>query len=211
MKIMNKYHWKIEYSLVLLAIFVVVLFMIPTSFSSKTAKYISIWNDVYNKVDYMFTAMTAQADDEIVKGIKNSTDNEIRENLVISLVQPYLRLEELNRKYVQHYMNGNVVGDDDFYKFSSLYISDNSRIVGIKDIEDENKMQPAFMMLFDMNGLRGPNMWGKDIYGIDIYKDGSIKPLGHNWDIQTLKKDCSVNGTGVSCSHFYRIGGEFVE
>jgi hypothetical protein len=26
-----------------------------------------------------------------------------------------------------------------------------------------------------------------------------------------LKKDCSTEGTGVSCSYYYRIGGEFNE
>ena len=46
---------------------------------------------------------------------------------------------------------------------------------------------------------------------MDLYKDGNINPIGYGWDVKKLRKDCSKNGTGLSCSHFYRIGGEFVE
>ena len=69
----------------------------------------------------------------------------------------------------------------------------------------------AVIMMFDMNGLKGPNTWGKDIYGINIFTDGKITPIGTGWDLEDLKKDCSETGTGISCSHYYRIGGEFNE
>lgn len=208
---MNKFVWKIEYSLTLMAIFVVILFMVPTSFTSHTAEYISRWNDAYNKVDYMFTAMSAHAESEIVLGIKNAKDNEKRENMMVHLVKPYLRLEELDRKYKPRYMNGSVVKDNDYYKFNNLYISDNERVVGIKVINFSDTSKPAFIMMFDMNGIKGPNTWGKDIYGVSIFFDGTIKALGYDKSIDELKKDCSPKGTGISCSYFYRIGGEFNE
>ena len=66
-------------------------------------------------------------------------------------------------------------------------------------------------MLVDLNGIKKPNMWGKDIYGINIFLDGKITPLGYDWSVDTMKKDCSEGGTGVSCSHYYRIGGNFSE
>lgn len=211
---MKKRIWKIEYSITLLALFAFMLFMIPTSFSSKGAMYISKWNEAYNKIDYMFSAMSAQADSDIVKGLKNATTNEKREHLMIMLVKPYLRLYEANnliKNYKPQYMNGKPVDKKDFWHFDKFYKSESGLIVGIKDIENENTLEPAFMMLVDMNGIKAPNTWGRDIYGVDIYADGKVRPLGYNWEVDKLKKDCSSTGTGISCSHFYRIGGEFRE
>lgn len=108
-------------------------------------------------------------------------------------------------------MNGNKVNPKDQFYFDKLYNSNNGQIIGIKDIKDEDIYHPGFLMLFDMNGLKGPNTWGKDIYGINIFVDGKITPIGSGWNIDDVKKDCSETGTGVSCSYYYRIGGEFNE
>lgn len=211
---MKKFAWKIEYSITLLVIFAVSLFLIPISFSSKVAEYISVWNEKYNKIEYMFTAMSAQADSEIVKDLKDMTDNDRRERLMLKLIKPYLRLDKIKKRhsnYVQHYMNGKTINKKDAYYFSNLYLSNNGLIVGIKDIQNINNNTPIFMMLIDVNGYKKPNIWGKDIYGINIFSDGKIKALGHDKQLDELRKDCSNIGTGVYCSYFYRIGGEFRE
>lgn len=212
---MKKRFWKIEYSITIFVIFAIILLLLPSSFiSSKEATYIHKWNETYNKVDYMFTAMTAQANENIVKGFHRAKTNEEREQLMITLVKPYLRIQEedaLKTKYKQYYMNGNKVNLKDQFYFDKLYNSNNGQIIGIKDIKDEDIYHPGFLMLFDMNGLKGPNTWGKDIYGINIFVDGKITPIGSGWNIDDVKKDCSETGTGVSCSYYYRIGGEFNE
>jgi len=211
---MNKRIWRIEYSLTIFAVFIAILFMIPTSFSSKTAVYISTWNSEFNKIAYMFTAMTAQANsDDITQNMQNAKTDNQRERYMIKLVKSYLRLEErLNKKkYVQHYMNGKVVSKKDFYYFDTLYNNQDGLIIGIKDIVDTSYDRPVFMMLIDANGIKKPNTWGIDIFGLNIYKDGNVTPIGYGWDVDKLRKDCSKKGTGLSCSQFYRIGGEFVE
>ena len=101
-------------------------------------------------------------------------------------------------------------GCHDFY-IEKFYLNKNGKIMGIKDIKDDDIFHPAFIMAFDMNGLKGPNTWGKDIFGVNIFADGKTSPIGAGWDIEDLKKDCSEVGTGVSCSYYYRIGGEFNE
>lgn len=212
---MRKRFWKIEYSITIFVIFAIILLLIPSSFiTSKEATYIHKWNETYNKVDYMFTAMTAQANENIVKGFHRAKTNEAREQLMITLVKPYLRIQEedaLKTTYNQYYMNGNKVNPKDQFYFDKLYNSNNGQIIGIKDIKDEDIYHPGFLMLFDMNGLKGPNTWGKDIYGINIFVDGKITPIGAGWNIDNVKQDCSETGTGVSCSYYYRIGGEFNE
>lgn len=212
---MRKRFWKIEYSITIFVIFAIILLLIPSSFiTSKEATYIHKWNETYNKVDYMFTAMTAQANENIVKGFHRAKTNEAREQLMITLVKPYLRIQEedaLKTNYNQYYMNGNKVKPTDPFYFDRLYNSNNGQIIGIKDIKDDDIYHPGFIMLFDMNGLKGPNTWGKDIYGINIFVDGKITPIGAGWNIDNVKQDCSETGTGVSCSYYYRIGGEFNE
>ncbi len=212
---MRKRFWKIEYSITIFVIFAIILLLIPSSFiTSKEATYIHKWNETYNKVDYMFTAMTAQANENIVKGFHRAKTNEAREQLMITLVKPYLRIQEedaLKTTYNQYYMNGNKVKPTDPFYFDRLYNSSNGQIIGIKDIKDDDIYHPGFIMLFDMNGLKGPNTWGKDIYGINIFVDGKITPIGAGWNIDNVKQDCSETGTGVSCSYYYRIGGEFNE
>lgn len=210
---MTKFNWKIEYSLTLFAIFAGILFMIPTSFSSKTAVYISIWNSEYNKIAYMFTAMSAQAKSDIVKNMRNAKSDILRERYMIQLVKPYLRLEDRmnKKKYIQHYMNGKVVSKNDFYYFDLLYNNQDGLIIGVKDIVDKTPDTPVFLMLIDTNGSKKPNTWGLDIFGLNIYRDGNVNAIGYGWDVDKLRQDCSKKGTGLSCSHYYRIGGDFVE
>ena len=108
-------------------------------------------------------------------------------------------------------MNGKTVSKKDFYYFDLLYNNQDGLIIGIKDIINRSPDKPVFLMLIDTNGYKKPNTWGVDIFGLNIYKDGNVTPIGYGWDVDDLRRDCSKNGTGLSCSHFYRIGGEFVE
>lgn len=212
---MKKRFWKIEYSITIFVIFAIILILLPSSIiSSKEATYISRWNETFNKIDYTFTAMIAQADSDIVKSFKKAKSDDEREQLMLKLIKPYLRIteqDELNSRYSPSYMDGTKVYPEDKYYFEKLYLSENNIVVGIKDILDDNAYHPAFIMMFDMNGIKGPNVWGRDIYGINIFVDGKITPLGYGWDLEELKQDCSGEGSGVSCSHYYRIGGEFNE
>ena len=68
---MKKHFWKIEYSITIFVIFAIVLLFIPTRIiSSKEASFVSHWNDAYNKMNYIFSAMNAQADSDIIKSLK---------------------------------------------------------------------------------------------------------------------------------------------
>ena len=177
---MKKRFWKVEYSITIFVVFAICLMFVPTRFiASKEVTYISMWNETINKMEYVFNAMNAHAETNIIKSLKKAKDDTAREQIMMTLVKPYL--------------------------------TKNNKIIGIKDIKDEDVYHPVFLMMFDMNGLKGPNMWGKDVFGLNIFIDGNITPLGSGWDIDDLKADCSTSGTGVACSHYYRIGGNFNE
>lgn len=78
---MKKRIWKMEYTLVLLVVFAVLLFLIPTSFSSKEAVFVSEWNAKYNKIEYTFTAMSAHAESDIIKNFKKAKSGEQKKNI----------------------------------------------------------------------------------------------------------------------------------
>ena len=67
-----------------------------------------------------------------------------------------------------------------------------------------------FFMMFDMNGKIPPNIWGKDIFGARIFDD-KVEAFGTNLTLQELQDDCSKTGTGVNCSYYYLIGGDFAD
>lgn len=212
---MKKHFWKLEYSITIFVVFAICLMFIPTKFmATKEATYISRWNETINKMEYIFNAMNAHADTDIIKSLKKAKDEKAREQIMMTLVKPYLRISEsnsLDKKYTLHYMNSSVVKPGDRFYFDKLYLTRTNKIVGIKDIKDEDLYHPVFFMMFDMNGLKGPNTWGKDVFGLNIFLDGNITPLGSGWAIDDVKSDCSTKGTGVACSYYYRIGGDFNE
>lgn len=210
----KKNFWKLEYSITLFVLLGVFMLLVPIKFENYfQAGLISKWNDKYNKVSYMFTVINAQATDAILKSFADAKTAEQREKLLLQLIKPYLRIqysEKLSKRYKPKYMNGSRVHKNDIYKFNELYFSDNGRqIVGIKDIVKRDASLPWFMMMFDINGILPPNTWGKDIFGIYIYNEGKIQPFGYGEQMENLVKDCSQDGTGVYCSYYYRIGGEF--
>ena len=64
------------------------------------------------------------------------------------------------------------------------------------------------MLMYDVNGQVGPNTWGKDVFGLNIYQD-RFEPFCKNDTIAIQKQECSKEGTGLCCSNYYLIGGNF--
>ncbi|MFH0702978.1 MAG: prepilin-type N-terminal cleavage/methylation domain-containing protein [bacterium] len=63
---------------------------------------------------------------------------------------------------------------------------------------------------FDVNGFRGPNKWGKDIFAVWLLRDGNIRPGGSQGDIlynYPAGYSCDVatypNTQGSSCAAEY--------
>lgn len=210
---MNGY-WKVEHTILLFVIIGVTLLLMPFSLTNtRQANFISKWNERYNKVDYMFQVINAHITDDIIKSFENAKDSDERTHLMLQLIKPYLRVntsKTVPRQYHPKYMNKARAFKGQLYYFDDFYFTENNGIVGIKDLEKEGS-GPDFMLMFDINALLPPNRWGKDIFGVNIYSDGKIEPLGQGMSMDELKKDCSNTGTGVSCSYYYKIGGGFEE
>lgn len=202
---------KFEYAVTIVVVFAVLLLIIPVDIESTVqANFISRWNDKYQKLEYMFDVIDTHESDEILKSFKRAKNAEEREAILLNLIQPYLRLTKtkLPRRYNPKFMNGERISLTDRYYFEDMYVSDNGMIVGIKDIDSPDERAPKFRIMMDINGKLPPNIWGKDIFGVNIFSNG-VEAFGSNLPMEKLKVDCSELGTGVGCSYYYKIGGGF--
>ena len=203
---------KPEYSILLLVLIGVILLLFPMSTGNiRQANFISKWNEKYNRIEYMFSVINAHISGNMLLSMKRAKTPQERENLLLTIIKPYLRVNTDNRpkRYKPRYLNGKRVAKGEPYFFDDFYYAENKTILGIKDISSDNPKDPFFVMMFDLNGILPPNKWGNDIYGIKIYDVGLIKPFGEDLDMEKIKKDCSKSGTGTTCSYYYKIGGGF--
>lgn len=209
----KKRYIKVEYSIVLFIVFTIMLLVIPFSVeNTKQATYISKWNELYNKVEYMFSVMNAHIDDDMLKSMKRAETTKEKEQILLTIVKPYLRIDTEVlplRSYKPRYKNGVKIPKDDKYYFDEFYFAKNKTIIGIKNIKTRNLKEPLFIMLIDVNGIIRPNKWGVDIFGINIFDGGKIEPFGYDKSLNELRDNCSNEGSGVYCSYYYKIGGEF--
>lgn len=210
-----KNRWKLEYSIALFVMLGVILLIMPVSIeNSRQANFISRWNEKLNRVEYMFSVINAHITDDMIKSMNKAKTSQEREELLLTIVKPYLRVNTENypiRHYNQRYMNGARVYKGQTYYFNDFYFAENNTIIGFKDIKTDKSSDIWFLMMFDINGLLPPNRWGKDIFGINIYDGGKIEPFGFDKSMDELRKDCSESGSGVACSYYYKIGGGFDE
>jgi len=202
----------IEVIAVFLVILGVTFFILPMVLNNtKQAHFISEWSETYSKMEYITSVIRVQNDAELRKKFKKTQNNEVIAAIVLETIKPYLRIKTgvEQSQYKQHYMNKEPVKSWDKYYFDNFYMTEENQVVGLRWLNKNcHEKTVCGMLFFDLNGIKPPNTWGKDIFGINILEKG-IEPMGKNIDSGTLKGDCSNNGAGVYCSYFYLIGGDF--
>jgi type II secretory pathway pseudopilin PulG len=201
----------IEVVVVFLLMLGVAFFILPKSLdNTKQARLISRWAENYSEVEYIFSVIKAQKDSEIREKLHEAKDNNVRKEIVLDVIKPYLRItSKVDSQYKQYYMNNLSVTPGGRYYFDTFYFASDNEIIGLKWVkEDCQGIDICAIMAFDVNGLDKPNIWGFDVFGINILKD-NIEPIGKNIDPDVLKDDCAKGGFGVYCSYYYLIGGKF--
>ena len=93
------------------------------------------------------------------------------------------------------------------YRFKDFKLTQMNSVLSVKMFDKpQNGMQG--LLMYDVNGSAGPNIWGKDVFGFNIYAD-RFEPFCKEQALSIQKQDCSKNGTGLCCSNYYLIGGSF--
>ena len=91
--------------------------------------------------------------------------------------------------------------------FITAVLSDGTFInidaYGRSDVSNYFKVQVdtggmIIVIIFDINGDKGPNTFGKDIFAL-LYTDKGIIPSYRDATGSQINSDCSSSGTGYSC------------
>lgn len=180
---------------ILFVIFLIVAFLVaPLSLDdTMQAKNTSRWRSVQQDFSNIFYSINTQKEESslpFATVFETILDNEIKDN-----IEPY-KITFKNGTY-----------PSSTYRFKDFKLTYSNAVVAIKLFETpQNDLQGILM--YDVNGKRGPNVWGKDVFGLNIYND-KFEPFGKNESVSSQKQDCSKNGTGLCCSNYYLIGGSF--
>lgn len=179
---------------ILFIIFLIVAFLVaPLSMDdTKQAGYTSKWRSVQNDfVNIFYTINTDREDNKtefktaFYKGLENDVKNDIN-------------------SYRITFMNGTYPSDT--YRFKEFKNTYSGATLSVKLFD--NQQEKRGILLYDVNGKSGPNTWGRDVFGLDIYED-RFEPFCKSEPISRQKQDCSKNGTGLCCSSYYLMGGSF--
>ena len=184
----------IEVSILFVIFLIVALLVAPLSLDdTRQAKNTSRWRNVQQDfVNIFYSINTKQSDEDVsfADAYKIIMSNEIKES-----VKPY-RVSFMNGTY-----------PNATYRFSEYNLTYSGATVATKLFNNATDNIKG-ILLYDVNGKNGPNVWGKDVFGMNVYSD-RFEPFCKEKNISEQKQDCSKNGTGLCCSNYYLIGGNF--
>lgn len=185
----------IEVSILFVIFLIVALLVAPLSLDDTLqAKNTSRWKQVQSEFANIFHSIDMQKTNDEYDF--RSIFNEIISKDIKNEIIPY-RIKFQNNKSQPNNM----------YKFDTFYNTHKNATLAFK-LFDNPQNNIIGTIIYDVNGQTGPNTWGKDVFGYNITYDG-FEPLGKNQPQNVQKKDCSKDGTGVYCSNYYLIGGNF--
>ena len=180
---------------ILFVIFLIVAFLVaPLSLDdTMQAKHTSRWRAV--QADFSNILYS-------INSTKEHSDKSFKE-IVDEIISNEIKADE--KSYKITYLNGSTPKKD--YQFDDYKITYSNAVIAVKFYETAQDDRLGIVM-YDINGKVGPNVWGKDVYGFDVYSE-SIEPFGKRELVSAQKRDCSRGGTGLLCSNYYLIGGNF--
>ena len=191
-KIMKKAFTIIEVS-ILFVIFLIVAFLVaPLSLDdTMQAKNTSRWRNVQTDFSNIFYSVNTQNNQEEFK------------NKFVSVLSDEFTGDI--KPYKITFLNGTFPNST--YRFSEYKTTANNAVVAVKFFERPLGDLQGLLM-YDVNGSSKPNVWGKDVFGFNIYPD-KFEPFCKNEPVNIQKQECSKDGTGLCCSNYYLIGGSF--
>lgn len=180
---------------ILFVIFLIVAFLVaPLSLDDTLqAKNANRWRTVQSDFSNIFYSVNTQKENEDFKF--NETFDSVMNGEIKKEAEPYKIT----------YMNGTFPSS--VYRFSDLQLTYSNATIAYK-LYAAPVNGVLGVLMYDVNGQVGPNVWGKDVFGLNIYSD-RFEPFCKNDTVASQKQDCSKSGTGLCCSNYYLIGGSF--
>lgn len=189
---MKKAFTIIEVSILFVIFLIVACLVAPLSLDDTIqAKNTSRWRNVQGDFTNIFYSVNTQEDNTTFKDKFNSVlSGEITGNI---------------KPYKITFLNGTFPNNT--YRFNEYKTTTNNAVIAVKFFEKPQGDIQGLLM-YDVNGSSKPNVWGKDVFGLNIYTD-KFEPFCKNDSVSVQKQGCSKDGTGLCCSNYYLIGGSF--
>lgn len=188
----------IEVSILFIIFLVVAVLIVPLSVDDvMLAKNVEKWKQ--SQLNFSEIAVSMMGSENYKSGKMLSS-----QDFMAALVKSYPLKKVVNYKI--KYLNGDIAEGD--YSFSEIYMTNNGAGIGFHWLNNDSRAGSDVVLaklMYDVNGKSGPNVWGRDIFGFDVYKDRLV-PFGTDLDEISLEVDCSRQGTGVACSAQYLKG-----
>jgi len=180
---------------ILFVIFLIVAFLVaPLSLDdTMQAKNASRWRKVQGDFLNIYYSINTQTD--IHDFDFNTSFDTVMAGEIKADAEPYKIT----------FMNGAFPSQE--YRFSDFKQTYSNATVAYR-LYNAPQSGALGVIMYDVNGQIGPNVWGKDVFGYNIYSD-RFEPFCKNDTVAVQKKDCSRMGTGLCCSNYYLIGGSF--
>ena len=175
------------------------------------------WKKTLNATEYSYNVLLLTHKDELEKLMK--LDDESKNEKILNLFKTTLNVNTIDtvnakkslKRYKYRFLNGRQVPKDSKYYIKNfIYSPDGKIMAGLNWFNNDcfNNDGLCGVLLFDMNGVKLPNRFGLDIFGANIYKD-KIEPFGSGLSYEENQLNCRRLETGVTCSKFYLMGGQF--
>ena len=178
---------------ILFVIFLIVAFLVaPLSLDDTVqAKHTSRWRNVQTEFNNIFYSINTQSEAGSFRDIFNS----VISDEVTGEIKPY-KITFLNGTF-----------PNNTYRFSDYKSTASNAVLAYK-LFDKPQEDILGLLMYDVNGSSKPNVWGRDVFGYNIYAD-RFEPFCKSDSISIQKQECSKDGTGLCCSNYYLIGGSF--
>lgn len=204
----------VEIAVVICLLITTIVACLPAIFNNtREAKIISRWKQLYAETKSNFEIFSINDLQSVEKICTMDIENKDEDIFII--LSPYLNVNKERGKeglkyYNYKFSNGAQIPMQSAYFAKNFYYQDSGSIVGFKWQNCRcSDTKPCATAVFDMNGEKGPNRLGQDVFGINLYKNG-IRAFGSDLSNPDLEKECSKGiGSGAVCSEFFLRGGKF--
>lgn len=183
---------------------------------SQESSVIYKWRHVLASAQYSYKVVLLTQNEALREYLKFEQPQ--RDVQILDLLKNTLNLDgdvSSKQKSLKHYkyrfLNGLKVPEDTkYYVKDFVYSPDGKILVGLNWFNADCLESEALcgVLLFDMNGPKSPNRFGLDVFGVNIYHD-RLEPFGTGLSYENNERNCRHLETGVTCSRFYLMGGQF--
>ena len=190
---MKKAFTIVEISILAVILIIVACLVVPFAVDdTRQAAHVVEWRALQDRITHAFDAAKIYGD----------TDNDELEDYIMKSISD--EAYEKIKPYKIKYMNGRPASG--IGNFQNVYAVGDDNVIGFR--WEPVGIEQKGTMFYDINGKRGPNRWGKDVYGVNIYQD-KVEALCSRKPHKEIIEDCSKTGTGCCCSYYYLVGGNF--